>query len=85
MSREDRLNSLLAIAVEHGSVDVEEAAAALAVSNATIRRDLDSLAERQLVNRTHGGATLTGSSFASKTTNRRDRSDHGETSSNRWY
>ena len=64
MSREDRLNSLLAIAVEHGSVDVEEAAAALAVSNATIRRDLDSLAERQLVNRTHGGATLTGSSFA---------------------
>ncbi|GAA3232548.1 DeoR/GlpR family DNA-binding transcription regulator [Actinocorallia longicatena] len=51
--RHTRLLDLLA---ERGSLDVEEAAAALDVSPATIRRDLDRLAHQQLVRRTRGGA-----------------------------
>ncbi|GAB3671988.1 DeoR/GlpR family DNA-binding transcription regulator [Actinocorallia lasiicapitis] len=52
-SRHTRLLDLLA---ERGSLDVEEAAAALDVSPATIRRDLDRLAGQQLLKRTRGGA-----------------------------
>jgi DeoR family transcriptional regulator, aga operon transcriptional repressor len=36
---------------------------ALDVSTATIRRDFDSLAKRQLLSRTHGGAVATGGSL----------------------
>jgi DeoR family transcriptional regulator, aga operon transcriptional repressor len=39
-----------------GRIDVDEAAEELKVSLATIRRDLDHLAERQLLTRTRGGA-----------------------------
>ncbi len=41
---------------ERGSVQVRELMDHFAVSGATIRRDLDCLAERDLVLRTHGGA-----------------------------
>lgn len=41
---------------ERGGVQVRELVDHFAVSGATIRRDLDSLAERGLVLRTHGGA-----------------------------
>jgi DeoR family transcriptional regulator of aga operon len=63
VSRQGRLDSLLELVVESGEVAVDDAASRLSVSVATIRRDLDTLAERQLVNRTHGGATATAGSF----------------------
>lgn len=63
MSRQDRLSSILEIVVERGSVDVEDVAQLLNVSAATIRRDFDSLARKQLLSRTHGGAVATGGSL----------------------
>ncbi|MDH6118206.1 DeoR/GlpR family DNA-binding transcription regulator [Kitasatospora sp. GAS204B] len=56
MSRYERWNSLLELLAEHGKLEVEEAAVALDVSAATIRRDLDQLARQQMVTRTRGGA-----------------------------
>ncbi|MDH6112255.1 DeoR family transcriptional regulator of aga operon [Kitasatospora sp. MAP12-15] len=56
MSRYERWNSLLELLAEHGKLEVEEAAVALNVSAATIRRDLDQLARQQMVTRTRGGA-----------------------------
>ena len=63
MSRQDRLSQILEIVVEKGSVDVEYVANALEVSTATIRRDFDALAKKQLLSRTHGGAVATGGSL----------------------
>jgi DeoR family transcriptional regulator of aga operon len=63
MSRQDRLSQILEIVVEKGSVDVEYVANTLKVSAATIRRDFDSLAKKQLLSRTHGGAVATGGSL----------------------
>ncbi|MGW4804046.1 DeoR/GlpR family DNA-binding transcription regulator [Kitasatospora sp. NPDC004272] len=56
MSRYERWNALLELLAEHGKLDVEEAAGALDVSAATIRRDLDQLARQQMLTRTRGGA-----------------------------
>jgi DeoR family transcriptional regulator of aga operon len=56
VSRYERWNGLLELLAEHGKLEVEEAAAALGVSAATIRRDLDQLARQQMVTRTRGGA-----------------------------
>src|SRR5256885_15773438 len=47
---------MLDILGQRGKVDVEDLAAELDVSAATIRRDLDHLAEQQLLTRTRGGA-----------------------------
>ncbi len=63
MNRQSRLNAILELLVRNGSLEVDEAAIALHVSSVTIRRDFDSLAEQQLLNRTHGGAVATGGSF----------------------
>ena len=63
MNRQGRLDALLELVVGSGEISVDKAAAILDVSVATIRRDLDTLAERQLINRTHGGATATAGSF----------------------
>ncbi|WP_441250791.1 DeoR/GlpR family DNA-binding transcription regulator [Kitasatospora sp. McL0602] len=56
MSRYERWNALLELLAEHGKLEVDEAAEALDVSAATIRRDLDQLARQQMVTRTRGGA-----------------------------
>ncbi|MBN6547095.1 DeoR/GlpR family DNA-binding transcription regulator, partial [Actinacidiphila bryophytorum] len=48
---------------EQGRLDVDEAAASLNVSTATIRRDLDQLAEQQMLVRTRGGAVTHGVSY----------------------
>ncbi|WP_034271743.1 DeoR/GlpR family DNA-binding transcription regulator [Haloechinothrix halophila] len=56
MSKYSRLNTLLDLLAERGSLDVDDAARELDVSPATIRRDLDALASQQLLTRTHGGA-----------------------------
>ncbi len=61
MARDARWDALLELVGKHGRVEVEEAAAALAVSAATIRRDLDQLAEQHLLTRTRGGRSRTGS------------------------
>ena len=63
MSRQERLSRILEIVVEKGSVEVEDVAQELEVSAATIRRDFDSLAKKQLLSRTHGGAVATGGSL----------------------
>lgn len=44
----------------HGAVRVSDLARELAVSELTIRRDIDALARRNLVTKVHGGATLPG-------------------------
>ena len=56
MDRYARWNALLELLAESGRVSVEDAAATLAVSQATIRRDFDQLAQQQMLTRTRGGA-----------------------------
>src|SRR5258708_17194893 len=51
-----RRGELLKVAKERGAITVAESASQFAVSADTIRRDLDYLAERGLLKRTHGGA-----------------------------
>ncbi|MGW3492980.1 DeoR/GlpR family DNA-binding transcription regulator [Streptomyces sp. NPDC001020] len=63
MSRDARWQTLLELLVERGRLDVEEAAAELTVSAATIRRDFDQLAEQQMLVRTRGGAVAHGVSY----------------------
>ncbi|MFJ6120513.1 DeoR/GlpR family DNA-binding transcription regulator [Streptomyces sp. NPDC092129] len=63
MSRDARWKALLELLVERGRLDVEEAAADLEVSAATIRRDFDLLAEQQMLVRTRGGAVPHGVSY----------------------
>lgn len=58
MKRHERMNALLELLGERGRVDVEEAATTLEVSAATMRRDMDALADQQLLTRTRGGAVL---------------------------
>lgn len=58
-----RLNRLLELLAADGHVGVEDASARLGVSAATVRRDLASLAEQQLVTRTHGGAVANGTAY----------------------
>ncbi|MDQ0989223.1 DeoR/GlpR family DNA-binding transcription regulator [Streptomyces sp. V3I7] len=63
MSRDARWQTLLELLAEHGRLEVEEAATRLEVSAATIRRDLDQLAEQQMLVRTRGGAVAHGVSY----------------------
>ncbi len=56
----ERQERLLDILRERGSWDLESLGEALGVSASTVRRDLDSLEERGLVERTHGGAVYRG-------------------------
>lgn len=58
MKRHERMNALLELLGERGRLDVDEAATSLEVSAATMRRDMDTLAEQQLLRRTRGGAVL---------------------------
>ncbi|MPV38597.1 DeoR/GlpR family DNA-binding transcription regulator [Georgenia subflava] len=56
MDRHDRLNAILALLLEREAVRVDEIVSELGVSAATARRDLDALADQQLLTRTRGGA-----------------------------
>ena len=56
MNRHERLTTLLELLAERESLAVEDAAELLGVSTATVRRDMDHLAQQQLLVRTHGGA-----------------------------
>ncbi|MFC7249214.1 HTH-type transcriptional regulator GlpR [Halomicroarcula sp. GCM10025324] len=52
---ETRRRSITELVTKHGGLSVEELASRLDVSESTIRRDLRNLADRNLVERTHGG------------------------------
>lgn len=56
MKRTERWNRILETIGTSGAVEVESTADELGVSAATIRRDLDELAQQQMVVRTRGGA-----------------------------
>ena len=56
MPRSARWTALLEMIAASGRVEIDDAARRLAVSTATVRRDLDELAEQQLLVRTRGGA-----------------------------
>lgn len=56
MDRHQRLTAALELLSERGSLTVDEAVEHLGVSPATVRRDLDHLAQQQLLTRTRGGA-----------------------------
>lgn len=53
-----RQNQILALAREQGRVDVDELSRSFEVSPQTIRKDLNDLCERQLLQRIHGGAIV---------------------------
>ncbi|GAA1507178.1 DeoR/GlpR family DNA-binding transcription regulator [Streptomyces albidochromogenes] len=63
MSKHERWSALLELLAAEGRLEVEEAASTLEVSAATIRRDLDELAEQQMLVRTRGGAIAHGVSY----------------------
>lgn len=63
MSKQERWSKLLELLAVDGKLEVEDAAATVAVSPATIRRDLDELAEQKLLVRTRGGAIAHGVSY----------------------
>lgn len=56
MNRAARLTAILDLLAVQGEVSVDDLVARFGASAATTRRDLDSLAERRLLTRTHGGA-----------------------------
>lgn len=58
MNRHARLTALLDLVLEREEVRVEDIVEVLDISPATARRDLDSLAQQQLITRTRGGARL---------------------------
>jgi DeoR family transcriptional regulator of aga operon len=63
VDRYARWNALLELLAESGRVSVEDAADQLDVSQATIRRDFDQLAQQQMITRTRGGAVANGVSY----------------------
>ena len=57
-SLSERQNKILALARENGRVDVDELSTTFGVSPQTIRKDLNELCDRQLLQRIHGGAIV---------------------------
>jgi DeoR family transcriptional regulator of aga operon len=60
MRQQDRLGHILERLSSDSSVDVAQLAGDLAVSRASVRRDLQLLESQQLLTRTHGGAVASG-------------------------
>jgi DeoR family transcriptional regulator of aga operon len=63
VTRYRRWNELLELLAAAGQLQVEEAAKALGVSEATVRRDLDELATQQMLTRIRGGAVAQGVTY----------------------
>src|ERR1700727_1688295 len=57
---EERRQHILSLAQQQGRVLVEELSESLGISRITIRKDLDYLQRRGVLQRTHGGALLPG-------------------------
>jgi DeoR/GlpR family transcriptional regulator of sugar metabolism len=60
MLAQQRQTAILEIVRRHGGVRVSQLVRQFGVSDMTIRRDLESLADRGLVDKVHGGATVAG-------------------------
>ena len=75
MSRTDRFGRILELLARDGSVDVGDLAEDLGVSEATVRRDLQALAEQRLLERSHGGAVAHGTAHELPVRYRTGRSD----------
>ena len=71
MNRAERLSAVLDLLAESGQVEVDQIVARLDVSPATARRDLDALAEQQLLTRTRGGAVCRSATRTSRIPRRR--------------
>ncbi|WP_457965192.1 DeoR/GlpR family DNA-binding transcription regulator [Arthrobacter sp. D1-29] len=56
MNRQERLAAILDMLAQTGQIDIDDVVHRFGVSQATARRDIDSLAARRLLSRTHGGA-----------------------------
>ena len=56
--KEERWQAILALLAEQGRLRVNHLAERLGVSEATVRRDLEAMQARGLLQRTHGGAVL---------------------------
>ena len=63
MSQQQRLNDLLELVSNKGTISIVEISEALGISAATARRDLTTLAEQALITRTHGGASALGTGY----------------------
>jgi DeoR family transcriptional regulator of aga operon len=63
LSKQQRLNQILELLAQRGQVEIDDIVEVLDVSPATARRDLNALADRRLVARTHGGAIAAGSAY----------------------
>jgi DeoR family transcriptional regulator, aga operon transcriptional repressor len=63
VSRYRRWNELLELLATAGQLQVEDAAKALDVSAATVRRDFDELARQQMLTRIRGGAVARGVNY----------------------
>ena len=63
MSRYRRWNELLELLATAGQLQVEDAAKALGVSAATVRRDFDELGNQQMLTRIRGGAVAQGVTY----------------------
>ena len=63
MVQQHRLNRVLELVTERGTVTIAEIAEALDTSPATVRRDLGILTDQRLITRTHGGAAALGSGY----------------------
>src|SRR5580700_1800586 len=63
VSRYRRWNELLELLAAAGQLQVEDAAKALNVSAATVRRDFDELAEQRMLTRIRGGAIAQGVNY----------------------
>jgi DeoR family transcriptional regulator, aga operon transcriptional repressor len=63
MARYERWNALIDLLSEEGRLSVEEAAKRFGVSASTIRRDLDQLAQQQVLQRARGGAVASSVSY----------------------
>ena len=75
MSRTDRFGRILELLARDGAVDVGDLAEDLGVSEATVRRDLQALAEQRLLERSHGGAVAHGTAHELPVRYRTGRSD----------
>jgi DeoR family deoxyribose operon repressor len=56
--QDKRLGNIKNLLIQKNEVSVKEVSELMNVSEMTVRRDLDALAEQGIVNRTHGGAVL---------------------------
>ena len=68
MLARQRHDTIVDAVTREGSVRVRELAEELNVSEMTVRRDLEQLEQRGLVERTHGGAVYTGADVPAPST-----------------